>query len=168
MINMAKNNEKNDVAGFLDELKEMTPDRPARQLVNYETYKPEYDVVHKGYVLEGYTDGIESPLGSVSTAVRMVAPGNKGEAPEGRRITVWLSSYEQNDFQRFLTTQVDSEEGRSLPVTIDFLRRLETSQKTGRDYKQFFAIYRGDAESDALPEVHEDQIKQDTPTPAAE
>lgn len=164
---MAKKND-NDVASFLEELQEMTPERPARQLVNYETYKPAYDAVHKGYILEGYTEGIESPLGSVSTAVRMVAPGNKGEAPEGRRITVWLSSYEQNDFQRFLTNQVDKE-GRSLPVTIDFLRRLETSQKTGRDYKQFFAIYRSDADRDALPDIHEDQIKVDTPaTPAAE
>ncbi len=149
---MAKNNNENDVASFLTELKDMAPERPARQLVNYESYKPEYDLVHKG---------IESPLGSVSTAVRMVAPGNDGEPAEGRRITVWLSSYEQNDFQRFLTQQVDAEEGRALPVTIDFLRRLETSQKTGRDYKQFFAIYRGDADRDALPDVHEDQLKTD-------
>ena len=106
MIYMAKKNENNDVAGFLDELKEMTPDRPARQLVNYESYKPEYDLVHKGYVLEGYTEGIESPLGSVSTAVRMVAPGNENEAAEGRRITVWLSSYEQNDFHASLHSKL--------------------------------------------------------------
>jgi hypothetical protein len=163
IIKMAKNNDENDVASFLTELKDMTPERPARQLVNYESYKPEYDAVHKGYVLEGYTEGIESPLGSVSTAVRMVAPGNDNEPAAGRRITLWLSSYEQNDFQRFLTQQVDAEEGRSLPVTIDFLRRLETSQKTGRDYKQFFAIFRGDADRDALPDVHEDQLKTDTP-----
>ena len=94
----------------------------------------------------------------------MVAPGNDNEPAAGRIITIWLSSYEQNDFQRFLTQQVDAEEGRSLPVTIDFLRRLETSQKTGRDYKQFFAIFRGDADRDALPDVHEDQLKADTPT----
>jgi len=103
----------------------------------------------------------ESPLGSVSTAVRMVAPGNDGEAPEGRRITVWLSSYEQNDFQRFLNDNVASNDDVSLPVTIDWLRRMEKSQKTGRDYKQFFAIFRGAADRDALPEVHTDQLKQD-------
>jgi len=166
IIKMAKNNDINDVASFLDELKELTPERPARQLVNYESYKPEYDPAHKGYVPEGYPNSIESPPRSVSTAVRMVAPGNENEPAEGRRITVWLSSYEQNDFQRFLTNHVDSEEGRALPVTIDFLRRLETSQKTGRDYKQFFAIYRADADRDALPDVHEDQLKADTRTVA--
>ena len=109
------------------------------------------------------TRGIESPLGTVSTAVRMVAPGNKGEPAEGRRVTIWLSSYEQNDFQRLLNSTPDEV---SLPISIDFLRRLETSQKTGRDYKQFHAIYRGPVERDSLPEVHEDQFKQDTPTPA--
>lgn len=154
---MAKNND-NDVAAFLNELKELAPERPKRALVNYETFKTERDHVYKGYILEGYTDGIESPLGTVSTAVRMCAPGNDGEPAEGRRLTVWLSSYEQNDFQRLLDS---IEEDVTLPVTIDFLRRMETSQKTGRDYKQFHAIYRGSASRDALPEVHEDQLKQD-------
>ena len=56
---------------------------------------------------------------------------------------------------------VASNDEVSLPVTIDWLRRMEKSQKTGRDYKQFFAIFRGVADRDALPEVHEDQLKQD-------
>ena len=158
---MSKKND--DVAAFLNELKELAPEQPKRALVNYETFKTERDHVYKGYVLEGYTEGIESPLGTVSTAVRMVAPGNKGEPAEGRRVTIWLSSYEQNDFQRLLNSTPDEV---SLPISIDFLRRLETSQKTGRDYKQFHAIYRGPVERDSLPEVHEDQFKQDTPTPA--
>jgi len=159
MKNMAENN--TDVAAFLSELKELQPERPTRALVNYETFKPEMDHVYKGYTLEGYTDGIESPLGSVSTAVRMIAPGNEGEPAEGRRITIWLSSYEQNDFQRFLNDNVTNNDEVSLPVTVDWLRRMEKSQKTGRDYKQFFAIFRGAADRDSLPEVHEDQLKQD-------
>lgn len=159
---MAKKN-SNDVAAFLEELKELTPEQPKRALVNYETFKTDRDHVYRGYTLEGYTEGIESPLGTVSTAVRMCAPGNKGEPVEGRRVTIWLSSYEQNDFQRLLNSL---DEGVTLPVSIDFLRRMETSQKTGREYKQFHAIYRSPVDRDTLPEVHEDQFKQDTPAPA--
>ena len=102
-----------------------------------------FDEVFVGYYLEGYTDEIPGKYG-VSTAVRLTSP-------TGEKCTMWLSSFEQAHFLRFvdrltLPTNPGNDEkgnelpkgqGLSLPVKFSFCRTKELSEKTGNEFNKF-------------------------------
>ena len=183
MKTMSKNVE-NDVEAFLSELEtidntrrdERAASRGARTV--YEVIKPEMGKVYSNSYNE-----TTSPLGSESMVLRCVAPGNEGESDAGRRVKFYLNGYEKQDFERFIKQNnlVESDdEGKStyhLPVALDFLRKMNDSQKNaGRTFKSFHGIIRNaDAETlrADLPAVPEDQqtmeayvapVHADTPT----
>ena len=62
--------------------------------------KPEMGKVYQGYTLVSFNE-TTSPLGSESICVRLVAPGNDGEAEAGRRVKFYVNGYEKQDFERF-------------------------------------------------------------------
>jgi len=105
--------------------------------------------LHKNYILEGYTPGIEGNYGT-STAVRVVEPDN------GRRMTLWLGSHEQDHFQTFVQKQLD--EGKVFPMDITFLRHKQTAQKSGRQYNRFSALCNTWGDDVIVPPVPADQM----------
>ena len=108
-----------------------------------------YSDIFEGYILEGYTSGIEGKYGE-STAVRMIEPEN------GRRMTLWLGSHEQDHFQSFVQKQLD--EGKVFPMDITFLRHKQTAQKSGRQYNRFSALCNSWGDDVVVPPVPEDQL----------
>tara|TARA_B100000745_G_scaffold255047_1_gene177647 strand:+ start:328 stop:906 length:579 start_codon:yes stop_codon:yes gene_type:complete len=162
----------NDVDAFLSELEEIdTAHKAARADARgprtvYEVIKPEMGKVYSGYTLVSYNE-TTSPLGSESLVLRCVAPGNDGESDAGRRVKFYLNGYEKQDFERFVRQNnlvVSGEDGKNtynLPVSMDFLRKMNESQKNaGRTFKSFHGIIR-DADSatlrEAMPAVPDDQ-----------
>ena len=168
---MVKN--MSDVETFLNELETINDERKAERAASrgprtvYEVIKPEMGKVYQGYTLVSFNE-TTSPLGSESICPRLVAPGNEGEAEAGRRVKFYVNGYEKQDFERFinqnnLVTKNDEDDGSTyhLPVKLDFLRKMNDSQKNaGRTFKSFHGIIR-DADADALraalPDVPEDQ-----------
>jgi len=168
---MVKN--MSDVEQFLNELETMNEERKAERAASrgprtvYEVIKPEMGKVYQGYTLVSFNE-TTSPLGSESICLRLVAPGNEGEAEAGRRVKFYVNGYEKQDFERFinqnnLVTQNDDDDGSTyhLPVKLDFLRKMNDSQKNaGRTFKSFHGIIR-DADAaalrESLPSVPEDQ-----------
>ena len=171
MKTMSKNVE-NDVEAFLSELETIDNTRRDERAASrgprtvYEGIKPEMGKVYSNYTLISYNE-TTSPLGSESMVLRCVAPGNEGESDAGRRVKFYLNGYEKQDFERFIKQNnlVESDdEGKStyhLPVALDFLRKMNDSQKNaGRTFKSFHGIIRNaDAETlrADLPAVPEDQ-----------
>ncbi len=168
---MVKN--MSDVEQFLNELETMNEERKAERAASrgprtvYEVIKPEMGKVYQGYTLVSFNE-TTSPLGSESICLRLVAPGNEGEAEAGRRVKFYVNGYEKQDFERFinqnnLVTKNDDDDGSTyhLPVKLDFLRKMNDSQKNaGRTFKSFHGIIR-DADAaalrESLPSVPEDQ-----------
>ena len=72
-----------------------------------------YSELQNNFILEGYTSGIEGKYGE-STAVRMISPEG------GRRVTLWLTGYEQEHLRSQVSTWTD--DGASYPFEIKFLR----------------------------------------------
>ena len=181
MKTMSKN-ENNDVDAFLSELEQIDTDRKVARAeargprTVYEVIKPEMGKVYTGYTLISYNE-TTSPLGSESMVLRCVAPGNDGEAVEGRRVKFYLNGYEKQDFERFAKQNnlvVADEDGKNqynLPVSMDFLRKMNESQKNaGRTFKSFHGILRdGDSATlrEALPDVPEDQQTTEPYSPPA-
>ena len=179
---MSKKNENNDVDAFLSELEQIDTDRKVARAeargprTVYEVIKPEMGKVYTGYTLISYNE-TTSPLGSESMVLRCVAPGNDGEAEAGRRVKFYLNGYEKQDFERFVKQNnlvVADEDGKNqynLPVSMDFLRKMNESQKNaGRTFKSFHGIIRdGDSATlrESLPEVPEDQQTMEPYTPPA-
>ena len=171
MKTMSKNVE-NDVEAFLTELETIDNTRRDERAASrgprtvYEVIKPEMGKVYANYTLISYNE-TTSPLGSESMVLRCVAPGNDGESDAGRRVKFYLNGYEKQDFERFIKQNnlvEANEEGKNtyhLPVALDFLRKMNDSQKNaGRTFKSFHGIIRNaDAETlrAALPAVPEDQ-----------
>ncbi len=169
---MSKETVNNDVDAFLSELETIDNDRRAERAASrgprtvYEVIKPEMGKVYAGYTLISYNE-TTSPLGSESMVLRCVAPGNDGEAEAGRRVKFYLNGYEKQDFERFVKQNnlVEAgEDGKNqyhLPVELDFLRKMNESQKNaGRTFKSFHGIIRNadsDSLREALPEVPADQ-----------
>jgi hypothetical protein len=160
-----KVNKMSDVEAFLNELEQINDDRKSERAAArgprtvYDVIKPEMGKVYQGYTLVSFNE-TQSPLGSESICLRLVAPGNDGEPEAGRRV--------KQDFERFvrqnnLVTKNDEDDGNTyhLPVKLDFLRKMNESQKNaGRTFKSFHGILRdtdSDAIREALPEVPEDQ-----------
>ena len=161
-----------DVEAFLNELETIDNDRKAERAANrgprtvYDVIKPEMGKVYQGYTLVSFNE-TTSPLGSESICVRLVAPGNDGESEAGRRVKFYVNGYEKQDFERFInqnnivTANDEGGNDYNLPVKLDFLRKMNDSQKNaGRTFKSFHGIIR-DADSaalrEALPAVPEDQ-----------
>ena len=148
-----------EIEAFLSEIEEAaaaakTEDGP-RKYVNRERLvvtieeKSGNSGLYKNYILEGYTPGIEGNYGT-STAVRVVEP------KDGRRMTLWLGSHEQDHFQSFVQKQLD--DGRVFPMDITFLRHKQTAQKSGREYNRFSAICNVWGDEVVVPPVPEDQL----------
>ena len=172
MKTMSKKNVKTDVDAFLSELEGIDDERKAERAAErgprtvYEVIKPEMGKVYSGYTLVSYNE-TTSPLGSESIVMRCVAPGNEGEPDAGRRVKFYLNGYEKQDFERFVRQNnlvVAGEDGKNtynLPVQLDFLRKMNESQKNaGRTFKSFHGIIRdGDSATlrEALPDVPDDQ-----------
>jgi len=112
----------------------------------------DFSELHTGYILEGYTSGIEGKYGE-STAVRMVSPEG------GRRVTLWLTGYEQEH----LKAQVSNwtEDGASYPFEVKFLRH-KVASKNGRKYNRFTAQLLSNGSEVTLPPVPEDQYEEAT------
>ena len=182
MNKMSKETVNNDVDAFLSELETIDNDRRAERAATrgprtvYEVIKPEMGKVYSGYTLISYNE-TTSPLGSESMVLRCVAPGNDGESDAGRRVKFYLNGYEKQDFERFIKQNnlVEiNEDGKNqyhLPVQLDFLRKMNDSQKNaGRTFKSFHGIIRNadaDALREALPEVPADQQTTEPYSPPA-
>ena len=82
--------------------------------------------------------------------MRVVEPEN------GRRMTLWLGSHEQDHFQSFVQKQLD--EGKVFPMDITFLRHKQTAQKSGRQYNRFSALCNTWGDDIVVPPVPEDQL----------
>ena len=108
-----------------------------------------YSELFTGYILEGYTSGIEGQYGE-STAVRVISPEN------GRRMTLWLTSYEQEHLKSHISNW--SEDGASYPMEIKFLR-YKADSKNGRKYNRFSATLLSHGEDVTVPAVPEDQFQ---------
>jgi len=113
-----------------------------------------YSPLFEGYILEGFTGGIEGEYGE-STAVRMVEP----EA--GRRVTLWLTGYEQEHLKNAVAKW--TEDGESFPMEVKFLRHKVPS-KNGREYNRWSGQLLASGEGVVMPPVPEDQYE----TPEAE
>ncbi len=108
-----------------------------------------YSELHSGYLLEGYTSGIEGKYGE-STAVRLVNP-------DGRRVTLWLTGYEQEHLMNMVSGWTD--EGHSYPMEIRFLRH-KVDSRNGRKYNRFSAQIVKSGEDVTMPPVPEDQYEE--------
>ncbi len=131
---------KNDIENFLAELSEQNEARAADSkptFVERDTLKAEFDVLYKGYIMEGFTPGIEGNYG-INTAVRCINP------EDGRRMTLWLSGYTSEHFESVVNAVQN--DGKTFPMTMDFLLHKKESAG-GRTYNRFSAIVRenGDA-----------------------
>jgi len=134
----------NEIEAFLTEIESAAAaaktDEGPRKYVNRDRLVVTIDEesgnsgLHKNYILEGFTPGIEGNYGT-STAVRVVEP------VDGRRMTLWLGSHEQDHFQSFVQKQLD--EGKVFPMDITFLRHKQTT-----DFPPFVTV--GETTSSSL------------------
>jgi hypothetical protein len=103
----------------------------------------------RGYILEGFTEGIEGQYG-VSTAVRLIEPS------EGRRQTLWLTGYEQEHMKNFVQNSLDN--GASYPLEVQFVRH-KVEGRNGRTYNRFSAKLLSSGEDVVVPPVPADQLE---------
>lgn len=108
-----------------------------------------YSDIFEGYILEGYTSGIEGKYGE-STAVRMIEPEN------GRRMTLWLTGFEQEHLKNSIAKWTD--DGASFPMEVKFLRHKVPS-RNGRKYNRFSAQLLSSGDTVVVPPVPEDQFQ---------
>ena len=157
---MAKTNE---IDAFLEEIAEEQRENSNTRFINRERLDcpidedTGYSDIYTGYILEGYTPGIEGDFGE-STAVRVVEPGG------GRRLTLWLTGFEQEHFKNAVVTW--TENGASFPMEVKFLRHKVPSRKRpGRFYNRWSGQLLDSGEDVVVPPVPEDQYE--TPTEEA-
>ena len=109
-----------------------------------------YSELQNNFILEGYTSGIEGKYGE-STAVRMISPEG------GRRVTLWLTGYEQEHLRSQVSTWTD--DGASYPFEIKFLRH-KVDSRNGRKYNRFSAQLLSHGDAVTVPPVPEDQYEE--------
>jgi len=109
-----------------------------------------YSELQNNFILEGYTSGIEGKYGE-STAVRMISPEG------GRRVTLWLTGYEQEHLRSQVSTWTD--DGASYPFEIKFLRH-KVDSRNGRKYNRFSAQLLSHGDAVTIPPVPEDQYEE--------
>ncbi len=149
MVNM------NDIEAFLKEVEEQTESNPTRYVNRDRLAVPideetGYSDLHSGYILEGFTSGIEGKFGE-STAVRCIAPES------GRRCTLWLTGFEQEHLKSMVAKW--TENGDSFPYEVKFLRHKVPS-KNGRKYNRFSATLLNSGDGVVVPPVPEDQYQE--------
>lgn len=144
-----------EIEAFLAELEQEQKDNGGtRNYVERDTLKvpinPDtgYSEMKSGYILEGYTEGIEGQYG-VSTAVRMIEPS------EGRRVTLWLTGYEQEHLKNFVQNALDNDS--SYPFEVQFVRH-KVDGRNGRQYNRFSVKMLSSGDDVAVPPVPEDQL----------
>ena len=145
-----------EIEAFLNEIQtEAKENRGPTQYVNRDKLdcqideKSGYSSMFTGYILEGYTEGIEGNYGT-STACRMIRPD------DGRRLTLWLTGFEQEHLKSAISNWTD--EGHSFPHEIKFVRH-KVLGKNGRQYNRFSAQVLSSGEDVVVPPVPEDQIE---------
>jgi hypothetical protein len=145
----------NEIEAFLAEVEsEQKASQGPKTYVNRDTLKVAinedsgYSEMYEGYILEGYTEGIEGQYG-VSTAVRLIDPS------DGRRMTLWLTGYEQEHLKNFVQTSLDNE--ASYPMEIKFVRH-KVDGRNGRKYNRFSAKLLSSGEDVVVPPVLEEQL----------
>jgi len=106
-----------------------------------------YSPLFNGYIVEGYTPGIEGNYGE-STAVRMIEPD------KGRRMTLWLTGFEQEHFKNAIGKW--TEDGATYPFEVSFLRHKVPS-KNGRVYNRWSGRLMNSGEDVTVPPVPDDQ-----------
>ena len=144
-----------EIEAFLAEVEsEQKASQGPKTYVNRDTLKVAidedsgYSEMYEGYILEGYTEGIEGQYG-VSTAVRLIDPS------DGRRMTLWLTGYEQEHLKNFVQTSLDNE--ASYPMEIKFVRH-KVDGRNGRKYNRFSAKLLSSGEDVVVPPVLEEQL----------
>ena len=149
-----------EIEAFLAELEQEQKDNGGtRNYVERDTLKVPinadtgYSEMMKGFIIEGYTEGIEGQYG-VSTAVRMIEPS------EGRRVTLWLTGYEQEHLKNFVQNALDNDE--SYPFEVQFVRH-KVDGRNGRQYNRFSVKMLASGDNVTVPPVPEEQL-----TPAEE
>ena len=145
----------NEIEAFLAEIEtEQEANKGERTYVQRETLKATidedsgYSQMYEGYILEGFTEGIEGQYG-VSTAVRIIAPS------DGRRMTLWLTGYEQEHLKNFIQSSLDND--ASYPMEIKFVRH-KVDGKNGRQYNRFSVKLLSSGEDVVIPPVPDDQL----------
>ena len=108
-----------------------------------------YSSLFNGYLMEGFTPGIEGDYGE-STAVRMIEPEG------GRRMTLWLSGFEQEHFKNAVSKW--TEDGATYPMEVSFLRHKVPS-KNGRVYNRWSGRLMNSGADITVPPVPEDQYQ---------
>jgi len=154
-----------EIEAFLNELQtEAKDNKGPTQYVNRDKLdcqideKSGFSEMFEGYILEGYTEGIEGNYGT-STACRMIRPN------DGRRLTLWLTGFEQEHLKSQLANWTD--EGHSFPHEIKFVRH-KVLGRNGRQYNRFSAQVLSSGEDVVVPPVPEDQIEVVGDTKASE
>ena len=144
-----------DIEAFLNELQtEAKENRGPTQYVNRDKLEAPidedsgYSEMFNGYILEGYTEGIEGNYGT-STAVRCIRP------EDGRRMTLWLTGFEQEHLKSAVSTWTD--DGHSFPFEAKFVRH-KVLGKNGRKYNRFSAQVVQSGEDVTVPPVPDDQL----------
>ena len=160
VTNMEKNNDNNEIEAFLAQVEEQGGATNTGKYISRDRLavpideETNYSELHTGYILEGYTSGIEGKYGE-STAVRMVAPES------GRRVTLWLTGYEQEHLKAQVSGWTD--DGASYPFEVQFLRHKVASKNgSGRKYNRFTAQLLSNGDAITLPPVPEDQYEEAT------
>ena len=140
---------ENAIEAFLAEVEEQSGNNNTGKYINRDRLlvpideDSGYSELHSGYILEGYTSGIEGKYGE-STAVRMIAPEG------GRRMTLWLTGFEQEHLRSQVSTW--TEDGASYPFEVKFLRH-KVASKNGRQYNRFSAQLLNSGQDVTLPPV---------------
>tara|TARA_R110002167_G_scaffold201342_2_gene404946 strand:- start:1651 stop:2133 length:483 start_codon:yes stop_codon:yes gene_type:complete len=149
----------NEIEAFLAEIEtEQQANKGERTYISRDTLKAiidedsGYSEMYEGYILEGFTEGIEGQYG-LSTAVRLIAP------LDGRRVTLWLQGYEQEHLKNFIQTSLDG--NASYPMEIKFVRH-KVDGKNGRRYNRFSVQLLSSGEDVVLPPIPEDQMASPT------
>ena len=144
----------NEIENFLAEVEAQAGSKTTPRYINRDRLvvgiddESGYSEIHSGYILEGYTSGIEGQYGE-STATRLISP-------EGRRMTLWLTGYEQEHLKAFLSNA--SEEGASFPMEVKFLRH-KVLGTNGRKYNRFSCQLLSHGDALTVPPVPEDQYE---------
>jgi|TARA_R110002020_G_scaffold308462_2_gene524155 hypothetical protein len=143
------------IEAFLAEVEEDRPDTPLARFVSRDKLavpineETGYSDLMEGYILEGYTSGIEGQFGD-STAVRLISPES------GRRLTLWLTGFEQEHLKSHLSKWSDN--GATFPMEIKFLRH-KVSSRNGRLYNRFSATLNAYGDEVVVPPVPDDQYE---------
>lgn len=142
---------RTEIEAFLAEVAENNPTSGTTVYPIRDRIKPAFDTLHTGYIVESYKGGIEGDFGE-STVVNMIDTNN-----DGRRVAMWLGSFEQAHFTQFV--EGCSANGQDLPLQVSFLRH----KVQGKNDKLYNKItFRLDASGDdvLIPAVPDDQLPE--------